>query len=83
MSCLFPSGSCELLTLAVTLACLLARDQDEDQLGRMAAFFTILGDTLALFALQPGLAERCSGRCFSKGEDPGAPQEAREGQAPK
>lgn len=83
MSCLFPPGSCELLTLAVTLACLLARDQNEDQLARMAAFFDVLSDTLALFALQPGLAERCSGRCFSKGEDPGAPQEAREGQAPK
>ena len=35
-------GSGELLTLAAALACALAKDQDAGQLGRMAAFFTIL-----------------------------------------
>ena len=44
----------ELLTLAAALACALARGRDAGQLGRMAAFFTILGDSLALLALQPG-----------------------------
>ena len=38
----------------LTLACALAKGRDAGQLGRMAAFFTILGDSLALLALQPG-----------------------------
>ena len=46
-------GSQELLAIAVILALLLAQDQDSGQLGRMSAFFTVLGDILALFALQP------------------------------
>ena len=45
-------GSGELLTLAAALACALAKDRDAGQLGRMAAFFTIFGDSLALMALQ-------------------------------
>lgn len=61
MSCLFDSDSRDLLVLAVTLACALAQDQGQDEIGRMAAFFTVLGDVLALFALQPGLAQRCRG----------------------
>ena len=46
-------SSRELAVLAAALASLLARDKDQEQLGRLAAFFTLLGDTLALFALQP------------------------------
>ena len=42
---------------------LLAQDQDSGQLGRMSAFFTVLGDILALFALQPDLVERYQGLC--------------------
>ena len=44
----------ELLTLAAALACALAKGRDAGQLGRMAAFFTLLGDSFALLALQPG-----------------------------
>lgn len=66
----------ELLILAVILAVLFAQDQDEEEIGRMAAFFTILGDILALFALQPGLFQRCKRLCdavgAASGED-GAP----------
>ena len=43
----------ELMALAVALSMLLAQGQDAQQLGRPAAFFTVVGDTLALFALQP------------------------------
>ena len=45
----------ELLALAIALSLCLARDQDQAELGRLAAFFTVVGDTLALFALQPDL----------------------------
>ena len=38
---------------AVLLAVLLAWEADVDERGRMAAFFTVLGDALALLALQP------------------------------
>lgn len=55
MCSLFDSDSRELLVLAVSLACALAQGQEENQIARMAAFFTLLGDTLALFALQPEL----------------------------
>ncbi|MCI8423003.1 MAG: hypothetical protein HFF50_05665 [Lawsonibacter sp.] len=44
-----------LLVLAIVLAILLAQDQDEGNVARMAAFFDILGDVLGLFALQPEL----------------------------
>ena len=47
-------GSGELLALASAVACALAKGRDAGQIGRMAAFFTILGDALALLALQPG-----------------------------
>ena len=45
----------ELLALAIALSLCLARDQGQTELGRLAAFFTVVGDTLALFALQPDL----------------------------
>ena len=45
----------KLLALAIALSLCLARDQDQAELGRLAAFFTVVGDTLALFALQPDL----------------------------
>jgi hypothetical protein len=57
-----------LLVLAVALAVLLAQDQTDDEIGKMAAFFTIVGDTLALFALQPNLF-RCSDKDDSGSED--------------
>ena len=33
-------------------------------IGKMAAFFTIVGDTLALFALQPNLFRDCRSLCL-------------------
>lgn len=64
MSCFFNRDSRELLVLAVVLASALAQDQGQDEIGRMAAFFTVVGDTLALFALQPGLAQTCCELAF-------------------
>ena len=43
---------------------LLAQDQDEAAIGKMAAFFPIVGDTLALFALQPNLFRDCRSLCL-------------------
>ncbi len=46
-----------LLVLAVAMALYLSKDSDSEEMGRMAAFFTVLGDILALFALQPQLTQ--------------------------
>ena len=53
LSHMFSRNSYILLAAAVLLAVLLAWEADVDERGRMAAFFTVLGDTLALLALQP------------------------------
>ena len=37
---------------------------DNEAIGKMAAFFTIVGDTLALFALQPNLFRDCRSLCL-------------------
>ena len=70
---LFRGGSQELLAIAVILALLLAQDQDSGQLGRMSAFFTVLGDILALFALQPDLVERYQGLCSPPAQEADRP----------
>ena len=54
LSHMFSRNSYILLAAAVLLAVLLAWEADVDERGRMAAFFTSLGDSLALLALQPG-----------------------------
>ena len=51
MSCLSGKNNRELAVLAVTAAAALAQEHSAEEAGRLAAFFTILGDTLALFAL--------------------------------
>ena len=53
LSHMFSRNSYILLAAAVLLAVLLAWEADVDERGRMAAFFTVLGDALALRALQP------------------------------
>lgn len=57
----FGAKSCtdsrQLLILAVAAAVWLAQDTDTDTLSKLASFFTVLGDILALFALQPELLE--------------------------
>ena len=63
MSSVFNRDSRDLLVLAVALSVLLAQDKSEAEVGKMAAFFTIVGDTLALFALQPGLFQCCQSLC--------------------
>ena len=53
MACGWKGSSGELMALASGLSILLARGQESEDIGRMAAFFTLLGDSLALLALQP------------------------------
>ena len=49
----FPEDSHVLVLAAVIMACVLIKDQSLEDIGRMAAFFTVLGDTIALLALHP------------------------------
>ena len=60
MSGFFDRDVRELLSVAVILAVALAQGQDADKIGRMSAFFEVLGDILAMFALQPGLFQEIS-----------------------
>ncbi len=55
MSSFSQAGSLELTVLAVIVCVVLAPGQDSDTLGLLAAFFDVMADVLALFALQPGL----------------------------
>ena len=72
MGQLFRGGSQELLAIAVILA------QDSGQLGRMSAFLTVLGDILALFALQPDLVERYQGLCSLPAKESDCPADRRQ-----
>ena len=51
----FPHDTGTLITAAMILACMLAKDRPAVEISRMGAFFTLLGDTLALMALHPEL----------------------------
>ncbi|MBO5340623.1 MAG: hypothetical protein J6A62_06480 [Oscillospiraceae bacterium] len=53
----FPEDSRTLILAAVILACILIKDQSAEEIGRTAAFFTVLGDALALLALDPCLLQ--------------------------
>ncbi len=55
MSSFSQAGSLELTVLAVIVCVVLAQGQDSGTLGVLAAFFDVMADVLALFALQPGL----------------------------
>ena len=58
MSSLYNANSGELLTMAVAFSAALAQGQSQAQLAKLGAFFTIVGDTLNLYALQPNQVER-------------------------
>lgn len=51
------NGSRALAIAAVITADALTRDRTPDEIGRMAAFFTVLGDTMALLAFDPQLKQ--------------------------
>ena len=53
LSCLSGEHNRELTVLAVTAAQILSQGKTAEETARLAAFFTILGDTLALFSLGP------------------------------
>ena len=53
LSSLYNANSGELLTMAVALSAALAQGQSQAQLAKLGAFFTIVGDTLNLYALEP------------------------------
>ena len=60
MSSIYNANSGELLTMAVALSAALAQGQSPAQLAKLGAFFTIVGDTLNLYALQPSQTSRTS-----------------------
>ncbi len=48
------ADSSQLFAAATALSSALAQGKSHEELARLAAFFTLVGDTLALFSLQPG-----------------------------
>lgn len=63
MSSCFPQDSWSLVMAAVIMAATLSKDQTPEEITRMGTFFTVLGDTLALLALDPcrlAYFEQCS-----------------------
>jgi len=56
-NCTASNGSRALAIAAVLTADALTRDRTADEIGRMAAFFTVLGDTMALLAFDPKLKQ--------------------------
>ena len=52
LSCQFNGSSEALVLLAAAVSLQLAQGKDAETLGLMAAFFTVPGDNLALYALQ-------------------------------
>ena len=59
MFCLSGEHNRELAVLAVTAAQILSQGKTPEEATRLAMFFTILGDTLSLFALGPEQAADC------------------------
>lgn len=51
MSCLLSSDLWLFLILAAVLAAVLTAGQSPDRAAKLAAFFTVLGDAMALLAL--------------------------------
>lgn len=61
MSSIHSADSGQLLAMAVALSAALAQGQSQSQLARLGAFFTIVGDTLALYSLEPDQTDVSSG----------------------
>ena len=55
--CMPGNSSRALAVAAVLTADALTHDRTQEEIGRMAAFFTVLGDTMALLAFDPHLQE--------------------------
>lgn len=55
--CSAGNDSRALAIAAVITADALVKDRTADEIGRMAAFFTVLGDTMALLSFDPQLKE--------------------------
>ena len=55
------NGSRALAIAAVLTADALTHDRTPEEIGRMATFFTVLGDTMALLAFDPQL-QKCQER---------------------
>ena len=51
------NGSRALAIAAVLAADALTHDRTPEEIGRMATFFTVLGDTMALLAFDPKLQQ--------------------------
>ena len=62
MFCLSGKHNRELTVLAVTAAQILSQGKAPEEAARLAMFFTILGDTLSLFALGPEQDVDCGGK---------------------
>lgn len=55
--CMPGNNSRALAIAAVLTADALTRDRTAEEIGQMAAFFTVLGDTMALLSFDPHLKE--------------------------
>ena len=66
LSSIHSAGIRQLLAMAVALSTALAQGQSQTQLARLGAFFTIVGDTLSMYALEPDQTE---GTNLSLGEN--------------
>lgn len=52
---------CDLPLLAAIFACCIASDKSDDEVGLLAAFFTSLGDNLALIVVKRDLCSEEDG----------------------
>lgn len=68
LSSIYNANSGELLTMAVALSAAIAQGQSQTNLAKLGAFFTIVGDTLNLYALQPSQVDR-TGTALSLAEN--------------
>ena len=68
LSSIYNANSGELLTMAVALSASIAQGQSQTNLAKLGAFFTIVGDTLNLYALQPSQVDR-TGTALSLAEN--------------